>query len=118
MKLLWVESLKLARICMEVAKNNNNNNNNNNILNVLEVWYEFNEPFDPYVEACTSFYEFSGTKKLAGWVGYWTPTTLVCPLPINGCPHPHTIRLNTLSSTSVRLSLVQFALCGEHRSYF
>jgi len=74
MKLLWVESLKLARICMEVAKNNNNNNNNNNILNVLEVWYEFNEPFDPYVEACTSFYEFSGTKKLAGWVGYWTPT--------------------------------------------
>jgi hypothetical protein len=28
------------------------------------------EPFDPYVEECTSFYEFSGTKKLAGWVGY------------------------------------------------
>ena len=35
MKLLWVESLKLARIRMEVANNNNNNNNNNNILNVL-----------------------------------------------------------------------------------
>ena len=36
--------------------------------------YEFNEPFDPYIEACTSFYEFLGTKKLASWVGYWTPT--------------------------------------------
>ena len=70
MKLLWVESLKLARIRVngQVA------NNNNILLNVLEVWYEFNEPFDPCVEACTSFYEFSGTKKLAGWVGYWTPT--------------------------------------------
>jgi hypothetical protein len=70
MKLLWVESLKLARIRVngQVA------NNNNILLNVLEVWYKFNEPFDPCVEACTSFYEFSGTEKLAGWVGYWTPT--------------------------------------------
>ena len=42
MKLLLVESLKLARIRVNGQVANNNNNNNNNILlNVLEVLYEF-----------------------------------------------------------------------------
>jgi hypothetical protein len=37
-------------------------------LILIVVWckieYKFSEPLGPYVEACTRFYEFSGTKNL------------------------------------------------------
>jgi hypothetical protein len=40
-------------------------------------WESVNKPlFELYVEACTSFYKLSGTKKLAIWVVFWTPTQL------------------------------------------
>ena len=46
------------------------------------------------------------------------PTTLVSPLPIVRRPRPRTIRLDTLSATSVHLGLVQFAVFGEHPVLF
>ena len=39
--------------------------------------YDFSEPFGPYIEACTSFYEFSGTKKVAD-----KHTAMLNPYPI------------------------------------
>jgi hypothetical protein len=29
---------------------------------LLDAWYKFSEPFGSDVEACTSFYKFSGAK--------------------------------------------------------
>jgi hypothetical protein len=43
------------------------------ILSTMQ-YYKFIQPFGSYVETCTSFYIFSGPKKLSGWVCYWTPT--------------------------------------------
>jgi hypothetical protein len=47
--------------------------------------YKFSEPFGPFVEACTSFYEFSGTNKLADCC---QQAAMSNPLPSHSRDHP------------------------------
>jgi hypothetical protein len=61
-------------ILAESGQNVQPRNGKHAIVEVILKSNDFLREETQYVEACTSFYEFSGTKKLAGWVGYWTPT--------------------------------------------
>jgi hypothetical protein len=57
-------------------------------LAATDPQYEFSPPFGSYVETCTSFYVFSGPKKLSSWVCYWTPTQLHHRLSTSHCWMP------------------------------
>jgi hypothetical protein len=82
--------------------------------------YEFSHPFEPPVEAHTSFYVGIWLKRLPGWVGHWTPGGKHhCLTPgHHRMTTPGTITFDTLSACNVCCGLVRIARRGEHQYAF
>ncbi len=71
------------------------------------------QPSGSYGQTCTSFYVFSGPKRLSGWVGYWTPTCTSQKVE-----HTFVSTQITIKSERKRTSLLSQNYFMQYRRYY